>query len=350
MKTENLANKYRPTTLKQVVGQPLAIKALTSCLERPSPPSAILISGPSGCGKTTLAQIYGRMLNCATHDLCGTCFSCKLSPHPDVIFHDCAINGKADDIRGLVAASKAAPMTHKRVIVADEIHALRDQSERMLLLVTENPAPNTVWICCTTNPEQLSKIFVSRLTHIRLEPVDEKTIVQRLSTIYKKETGNIATKEVKQDLLGIAQSSMGSVRQAISELEVYLLSGEYNREPGDESRKSIEHYAAELLAAVAGWKINAAVTAIIESGNARQLLSKTRWVVHAVLCKKLGIPVYQPYGAVLFYKTGVKCSTALLSLLQRLLCEVEHQMNTNMDDTVSFYSMVAEFIVKNQGE
>lgn len=118
--TQTLANKYRPTKLDEVYGQDIAVSALKGSFKK-GIPSAILISGLYGSGKTSLANIYARMLNCATHNMCGKCMSCKFKKsHPDIVNHDCAVGGKIDEIRNVVNASRVAPSTRKRVIIMDE--------------------------------------------------------------------------------------------------------------------------------------------------------------------------------------------------------------------------------------
>lgn len=118
--TQTLANKYRPTKLDEVYGQDIAVAALKGSFKK-GIPSAILISGLYGSGKTSLANIYARMLNCATHNMCGKCMSCKFKKsHPDIVNHDCAVGGKIDEIRNVVNASRVAPSTRKRVIIMDE--------------------------------------------------------------------------------------------------------------------------------------------------------------------------------------------------------------------------------------
>ena len=62
--SEQLANKFRPRKLKQIVGQPQAVATIEGMFVRKNFPAAMMFSGHYGCGKTSLAYIVGRMINC----------------------------------------------------------------------------------------------------------------------------------------------------------------------------------------------------------------------------------------------------------------------------------------------
>jgi replication-associated recombination protein RarA len=59
-----LADKYRPTRLSEILGQP-CVRNLEAFVRTPYP-TCILCEGPSGCGKTSAAEALGNELGC--HD------------------------------------------------------------------------------------------------------------------------------------------------------------------------------------------------------------------------------------------------------------------------------------------
>ena len=63
-----LANKHRPSTLKNFLGQQSTIQAFKSKINLDNPPNVYLITGPSGCGKTTLARIAIKHFNVSVFD------------------------------------------------------------------------------------------------------------------------------------------------------------------------------------------------------------------------------------------------------------------------------------------
>ena len=58
-----LANKYRPTTFDEVIGQPITTKILSTQIANKSYNHAILFVGNAGCGKTTCAKIFASQIN-----------------------------------------------------------------------------------------------------------------------------------------------------------------------------------------------------------------------------------------------------------------------------------------------
>src|SRR5262245_39506925 len=59
-----LAEKYRPRTLGDVVGQPMAVATLRQLVREPEP-CCLLFEGGPGLGKTASALAFARELGCA---------------------------------------------------------------------------------------------------------------------------------------------------------------------------------------------------------------------------------------------------------------------------------------------
>lgn len=359
LETSQLANEYRPHKLDDVVGQDHAVSAIEGMFKRQKVPSSLMFSGHYGCGKTTFALIFARQVNCEKLNLCGKCFSCLFKKHPDVSYYDCAVDGSIASIRNLIAAAQNAPATRKRVFVLDEVHALRGPSEKALLTATENPAPNTIWILCTTNPEAVHKTLVSRCTHFRLKQIEIGTLVDRMKVIAEAEGYKIKKDAVKA-LTTIAESSNGSLREAVSKLDIFLsiLASGKKYNPDDLSsfvdiEADLDETSAHFLAAVFQRDYVKMVQAAKVCGGVRGLLNKVRWLIEYRIGIHTGMNKYTPYNGKLFdavakqhkLKTGIKG----LIQLQNLLCEIELKLNTaTLDETVVFYSSVGAFLSENE--
>lgn len=360
LETSQLANEYRPRKLDQVVGQDTTVAALEGMFKRGKIPQVMLFSGHYGCGKTSFAGIVARMINCENLNMCGKCVSCRMTKHPDLIEHDAAVKGNIDAIRSLIAAAGNAPSFRKRVILVDEVHALRDASEKAMLTSVENPPPNTIWLLCTTNPEKMNKALVSRATHFRLKQIELPTMVERLNFIAEAE-GQKLKKEVKKAITTIAESSNGSLREAVSKLDLLLsvlASGRaYN--PDDLSsfvdiEADLDEYSAHFLASIFKKDLVKMVQCAKTCGGVRGLINKTRWLVEYKIGQHTGTNKYTPYNGKLFdalakqegiKKTGMKP----LIMIQNLLSEIEVKLNSaTLDETVVFYSSVGAFIVENE--
>ena len=360
LETSQLANQYRPAKLDQVVGQDTTVAALEGMFKRQKVPAVLMFSGHYGCGKTSFAQIMARQINCEKLNLCGKCASCQFNKHPDVIYHDAAVKGKIDEIRSLIAAAGNAPSFRKRVIIVDEVHTLRDASEKALLTSTENPPPNTIWILCTTDPEKMNKALVSRSTHFRLKQIDVPTLVARMEHIAGLE-GQTIKKESRKALTTIAESSNGSLREAVSKLDIFLsvLASGKKYDPADlasfvDLEVNLDEYSAHFLASIFKRDLVRMMQAAKTCGGVRGLLNRTRWLVDYRIGIHTGLNKYTPYYGKLFdalcKEEGIKkTSLKALIMIQNLLSEIEIKINSaTVDETVVFYSMVGAFIAESE--
>jgi len=218
--TQSLANKYRPQVLSELVGQDDAVRKIKGMLKSRKIPSAILLSGGTGCGKSTIARMLARYFNCDTMDACGTCKNCELSMqgiHPD--FEEVNISSARgiDDIRSLIQRARNKPRYgNLRIVFADEVHQLTPQAAEAWLVPLETPAPQTLWILATTNPEKLPKTILNRVSPLTLQLIEKDLVVEHLKKIAKKEGIEIKKSKVFDQ---IAELTGGYMRNAVQVLE-----------------------------------------------------------------------------------------------------------------------------------
>ncbi|MFW5700480.1 MAG: AAA family ATPase, partial [Cyclobacteriaceae bacterium] len=66
----SLYNKYRPTTLDEIIGNESSLSTLKGMLEDTKKcPHTFLLTGPTGCGKTTVARIIANTLGVNENEL-----------------------------------------------------------------------------------------------------------------------------------------------------------------------------------------------------------------------------------------------------------------------------------------
>ena len=63
-----LANKYRPNSFSEVIGQENTVIALRNIIKNQSFHNGYIFSGTRGVGKTALGRLFAKALNCTNYD------------------------------------------------------------------------------------------------------------------------------------------------------------------------------------------------------------------------------------------------------------------------------------------
>tara|TARA_Y100001963_G_C6790511_1_gene455132 strand:- start:4944 stop:6092 length:1149 start_codon:yes stop_codon:yes gene_type:complete len=310
LQTQNLYSQHTPTTLKDFVGQDATVSAFKQWMKLGKLPSTILISGLTGSGKTTFARLIERYVNCENLNACGKCRMCKQESRQNLTIVNGVSDGKKDDIRSLIDAAKFAPTSgRKRVIVIDEVHALQKQSEESLLVPIEKPSKNTIWIFCTTDPDQVRTTIKNRCARLSILPIDADIIADRLYSILKLEKMKIKDKKrTKKALSLIAEYSQGQMRNGISLLQS-LMGSVCDGKKLDE-QTMIQHiiqtdgqadlHAAQLLLSMLRYDLHATINTIVASKNIRELVSKLQYLIDWFIQYQVGAVKYKPNIAKIF--------------------------------------------------
>lgn len=196
---DELYRKYRPTRLKDFVGQESAVKVVSKFLKNGNFPHAVLLTGPSGCGKTTLARLLAPRLNCEPDDFV-------------------EVNGA--DKRGVDLPreiSRQAGMyalggkDKNRIFLIDECHQLNSTAQNLFLKVLEDTPDHVYFFLATTDPQNLLTTIKTRCTPIKLESIDYGTLKELVESIVKKEDKELSEEVIEK----IAKTADGSARQAL---------------------------------------------------------------------------------------------------------------------------------------
>jgi len=194
---EPLANRLRPTSLDEFVGQEHLVgpgKPLRVAVEKKHRFSFVLW-GPPGTGKTTLARIYAKALDADLFELS-------------------AVSAGKDDIRKIVdggARSGKLALGKPKVLFLDEIHRFNKSQQDFLLPYVES-GELTLIGATTENPSfEVIPALLSRSRVFVLEPLSEEA----LKAIVKRSKIKV-NKEAFEWLLGYAN---GDARKALTMLE-----------------------------------------------------------------------------------------------------------------------------------
>ncbi len=206
-----LADRIRPTTLDEVVGQTHILgegKALRNILESGHIPNLIFY-GPSGVGKTTVARIIAERADMRLHKLNGTTASTA-------------------DIKAVVEELDTFAGMNGVLLYLDEIQYFNKRQQQTLLEFIEN-GRITLIASTTENPYfYVYNAILSRSTVFEfkaVEPSEIERAVRRGFSILQSERE--APLRVEEPVYShIARACGGDVRKAINAVELCVLAGD----------------------------------------------------------------------------------------------------------------------------
>ena len=223
-----LALKYRPITLKGLIGQEVIAETIYNSIKYNKLANAYLFCGIRGVGKTTIARIVAKALNCKNgidklceKEFCENCEAISNSNHIDVLEMDAASKTGVDDVRDLIEFSRYGPTSAKyKIFIIDEVHAMSKNAFQALLKTLEEPPEYLKFIFATTEIKKIPVTVLSRCQRFDLSRINSEDLFKFIKEVKNKENGNINDEALKL----IVKISEGSVRDALSLLDRALLS------------------------------------------------------------------------------------------------------------------------------
>lgn len=168
-----------------VVGQEAAVAVLRGAVADPAAMThAWLITGPPGSGRSNAARAFAAALQCPTGG-CGTCAACSTAlagTHADVtVVATEKVTISIDEVRDLIGVAQRSPSQGRwRVIVVEDADRMTERTSNVLLKAIEEPPPRTVWLLCSTSPQDVQVTIRSRCRPLALRVPSVEAVARLL--------------------------------------------------------------------------------------------------------------------------------------------------------------------------
>jgi len=207
----NLDEKYRPRTIKEIVGQPHLQMKLENMVQTGKIPH-LLFHGQPGVGKTSTAVALA-------NDLFGKLWQYNL--HIYNASDDRGINFIRTKIKNLVSIVPVG--VPYKIIFLDEADELTRDAQTALREIMQKHTDTTKFILSCNCPENIILPIKDRCIVLAFNPIAQDVIVERLKTVCASE--RIGYDNGVFEI--IAEASGGSLRKAIQSIEIYRNKNNY---------------------------------------------------------------------------------------------------------------------------
>lgn len=195
--------------LRDVIGQENALRIIRGAINRGKVASSYLFAGEEGIGKRFTAVNLAKALNClspADGDACGRCSSCtkmEAGTHPDFRIIEpieeykgrklqtrVIIIDQIRDIEGVVSLKSYEG--GMKVIVVDDAELMNTYAANAFLKTLEEPAPESLIVLVSSNPDWLPMTIRSRCSRVNFSPLSpeaSEAVIRK--ALGAKKAGNI---------------------------------------------------------------------------------------------------------------------------------------------------------------
>jgi DNA polymerase-3 subunit delta' len=168
-----------------VVGQESAVSVLRAAIGDPGVMThAWLITGPPGSGRSNAARAFAAALQCPDGG-CGHCAACTTAlagTHADVtVVATEKVTISIEEVRDLIGTAHRSPSQGRwRVIVIEDADRMTERTSNVLLKAIEEPPPRTVWLLCSTSPQDVQVTIRSRCRSLALRVPSVQAVARLL--------------------------------------------------------------------------------------------------------------------------------------------------------------------------
>lgn len=196
--------KYRPTLIKDYLGEDLKKKVTTRLKDEKNFPQVVLAYGTRGTGKTTLLRLMAKEYLCTDRQngcACGKCDNC-LEIDEDLINAEfgastmavteinVGTDGGKGDVEAMIEDMRQQPTYGYKynIFILDECHMFTKHGQNALLKILEEPPKHLVIMLATTDPDKLLGTIRDRCQlKLQMKPATVSDLVARMTYICQQE-------------------------------------------------------------------------------------------------------------------------------------------------------------------
>ena len=210
MISSSFAEKYRPTVLRDLIGQETAIQEVQKFLKEFPKKKAMILHGPSGTGKTTLVHAISKEHNLDIFELNSSDLRNRLKL--EEILKPASLQQSLFKIGKILLMDEVDGVTGTDIGGVPELIRILEKSAHPIIMTG-----NDIWDSKFSELRPKCKL-------IEMKQLSVDNIVQVLNSIVKKEGFSENIHYLRQ----IAIKSQGDIRAALNDLQTYILTDQTN--------------------------------------------------------------------------------------------------------------------------
>lgn len=175
----------RPKKFSDLIGQESITQKILKHVKNREV-TAWMFTGEKGSGKTSIARIMALSYQCTHAKFGSPCKACRKNASKfDIIEIDAARLRKAEELEQCMSAVDLYPKhgSNKRVYILDELQMASKEAQSMMYKTFEESPASTIFIVCTTDPDDIKEALRSRCLEYAMKSLDEagiKALVKRI--------------------------------------------------------------------------------------------------------------------------------------------------------------------------